>query len=410
MESSQQMEVPPWWQTHHGIEDKDSRVLWRNDLEKSQLAFELLSCEPVACAQELEVTHLTNPIQFHAWDPRLITRRRSRDVFDAVYDYIMSEIGSRALVIGAPGVGKSRNFLYLLKRFMETNQLVLYHNVASCLVYAFVPLEQVLNHRVDPAHPHELDALAQDPHRYTAFRTGASGMFKCAAMEKVNTIFLHDPSKRPEAVVSADCRMVLIAPPDRNFFRGYTDYDHRTYFLEPCTVEEAVAFYDILKDAIPGSGRRDPDYGLLTSDEIRKAYADVSWYYVVLQHFYFTKAHFIFLYNTSYLLNTFGAGGRQFMGSVNEGETRRHKTQPATRHATTRRPPHRLATQGYQRHRSPTGQESRTGASAHLLQHCRSTIRQLVVQIHGQIRRSRGRHHYAALGRTQVFALVRSLG
>lgn len=267
----------PWWQMHENACDElHYSVKWQHNLGISQLADELLSRKPTVSAHGLQVTNLTRIFQSYHISPILITRQRTREVYDAVFRFIIEDGHRKALVLGSPGIGKSRNLLHLIKQLLEANQLVLYDDAMDKIVYAFVPLEQILNHRVDPAHPHELDAQAQDPRRYTVFHTNhSSGRFNCAAMEKMNTVFVHDPAPRPHTIVTwHHCRMVLNSYPDREFYKDFLKYNNDvcTYYLSPCSMEEAVAFNEIIRNLVPER----PFFRFFTADEIRTAYSDVS--------------------------------------------------------------------------------------------------------------------------------------
>lgn len=258
--------VVPWWQHYKGRRDSTYGVTWAIDLDRSQLAHELLTLTPNRFSQGLEVTNLTKTIQDNEMDARLITRARSRQVLDAVSNTILTRDGiiRYVLLLGCPSIGKSRNLLYLLKNCMGANQLILYKDCATNSVYAFVPLEQILNRRVDPAHPHELDSSTQDPYRYTAFRASVAGdpsdwdfdhRFKCAAMWSTDTVYLHDTScLHPYEPFPGNCRIVISTRYDRRFYKYYMKHNGSgiiSFQLNPCTLDEALAFYELKSNAMP---------------------------------------------------------------------------------------------------------------------------------------------------------------
>ena len=155
----------PWWQRPlNGMNDAEKDIVWTNDLECTQLAFELLSLGPIVGEHGLQLTNLTKRIGATDSDPRLITRASARELCRAVIDYLLSAEGRKAIIEGPSGIGKSRTMLHLLLLCIQANLLIIYDDSESQRTYVFVPEKKVLGHRPVEGSHSPLDALATDPH------------------------------------------------------------------------------------------------------------------------------------------------------------------------------------------------------------------------------------------------------
>jgi len=177
-----------WWltipadPTNHGQDN-----LWQRDRTSELFATELVTLAPVLSNHGLEVTYLTHT--FHAPrndKTRLITRQNTRDVLDAVFDAIAPGDPNQCLIEGAAGIGKSWNLIYLLRKLLKSNRLVVFISVKRDICVAFVPPQNVLNQLDDSSD------TAADVNRYRCystnlrtFHTGASHVLKCLALRSI---------------------------------------------------------------------------------------------------------------------------------------------------------------------------------------------------------------------------------
>lgn len=119
---------------HITILTKSSSVIAQLDAQcekdrtAEKLATELLTIEPEELSDNVEWTRLTASIQMSAQQsPSLITRLHTRLLCDAVIDFLeKSPPHSRAVITGAPGIGKTRTLVNVLQLLLKKGKEVTY--------------------------------------------------------------------------------------------------------------------------------------------------------------------------------------------------------------------------------------------------------------------------------------------
>lgn len=98
-----------------------------------------LNCSTRQAPYTLQVTPLS--VKFSGFpslnDARLTARQNTRQVYDAVHARVTSGRPERCLVEGT--IGKSYNLLYLLRRLLDSNRIVVFYSAWKTTQFAFVP-------------------------------------------------------------------------------------------------------------------------------------------------------------------------------------------------------------------------------------------------------------------------------
>lgn len=202
---------------------------------------ELLSTKPVSHDHGIEVTQLTIMFGFEiSENPLLVTRKNTRQVYTAVYNDIVS--GNRFfkfLVEGAPGIGKSRNLVLLLKLHLEGNMVAAFHSSLRDEVYVFVPPQSALN-----------KADANDINRYRCFVCTPEDFYVYARSQRrdCNMTLLYDPASVAGEPPSLDFPVVIAASPNIKHFANFNaNKEARLYKINVPTIEEVLEHFKIFR-------------------------------------------------------------------------------------------------------------------------------------------------------------------
>lgn len=237
---------PLWWQIFDGIEDfRHQSNAWLPDINQSIAASQLLTLPVIDCTNGIQKMNLTVCVNSSPTeDARLITRQGMRAVYDCVADRIIEGAkGTTFLVEGAPGTSKSRNLLYLLRRLLFANKLVIFEYEAGNDMYIFVPPQGELN--IVRAE----DDDTQDRNRYEVYSVANPKHCRaCAALKFSDAVYLFDPSlsvdsKEPPIVY---CNLVIAASSNKNYKQS-VKHDYVVNFItNPYTLDEVIEFFAAL--------------------------------------------------------------------------------------------------------------------------------------------------------------------
>jgi len=233
-----------WLNSHNNVNPRGRSNIYARNLQYENFAEELIREEPVDAGAGLQVTKLTIPFEFtQAFeDPRLITRPNTRAVYEAVFSMILHDASAkRILVEGAPGIGKSRNLIYLLKLLFGENRKVIYHSAAEQAVYVFVPPSELLGTRATAGAP---------SNRYRCYTTSENLFLKTPEKNLTRdprNVYLYDSSLALGEPPQVNCFVVLVASPNAKHLSNFTrGYNTRLFKINHFLYEEVVAFFAIL--------------------------------------------------------------------------------------------------------------------------------------------------------------------
>jgi hypothetical protein len=163
--------------------------------------------------------------------PHHFSRRCLRDIWDGLASFKYDRFKSRfdAIVVGAPGSGKSRSIVYGLKKLFEAGRTVVLELRRDKNVFAFVPKN-----------------AADGKVEYDAWRCGFSDFKegKCAAVKRVDTCYIMDATAKLPKNPSGVAQRILVSEPNKENYDDLNKEKARTRFVPPWTLEEMCALQE----------------------------------------------------------------------------------------------------------------------------------------------------------------------
>lgn len=287
--------LTPWWQCGESSTDANCNIIWQKAPIQTECVSQLLSLPVINGINGIQKINLTKCINCTSSDDaRLVTRAGMRAVYDCIADDIIGgAVGHTFLVEGAPGTSKSRNLLYLLKRLLFANRLVIFDCGALEILYIFVPPEGELNSvRAE-------DDNTQNRSRYQVYRVPntKSNRISCAAVQFNHAVYIFDPSLAVSSHEPAlmTCNVVIAASPnDKHYKQSIQKRHFKKYITNPFTLEEVLGFFAALP---PAPAREFSDISVptpLSEGELRNAFFYVSFCVVPSAIFYLFSLIYLF--------------------------------------------------------------------------------------------------------------------
>ena len=231
-----------WLDSHNNATVRSRTEVWARDIESEGFAQELIREEPVGAGAGLQVINLTIPFGFTKGleDPRLITRPNTRAIYDAAFSMIIHRAPCHILVEGAPGVGKSRNLIYLLKLLLGENRKVIFHCAKEYMVYVFIPPIEVLG-----THS-KADAPSNRYRCYTISENSFQDTPGKNLTKDPRNVYLYDPRHDGEPP-QVQCSMLIAASPNIRHYANFIKGNNAKLFkINPFLYVELEAFFAAL--------------------------------------------------------------------------------------------------------------------------------------------------------------------
>jgi hypothetical protein len=181
----------------------------------------------------------------------IVERKDTQEVMNAVLKQISDDKAERqALVLGNPGIGKSRALLVLLRLLLKQHRRVVYESYRKRRAWLCEWSEA--EYKVKSVDQQDL-------------RRGSIG----SPLNLPDTCHLIDPFAEKQTDVTApNAKQVLVSSPDENRFKEWEKGPTRRYIMNTCTAEEMLAIRFFIR---PCDLR---DETILTEDQVRCRYRD----------------------------------------------------------------------------------------------------------------------------------------
>jgi hypothetical protein len=122
----------------YGYHDDDNEWRWRPCTDTTKFAQELLSLPTNEHKFGLQSIQLSESFGFYNDLTVLVTREHSRQLYSHIANTCTSNPGTKFLVEGLAGTGKTRNLVYLLQQLLRKGNQVVYRACSHGVVFAFV--------------------------------------------------------------------------------------------------------------------------------------------------------------------------------------------------------------------------------------------------------------------------------
>jgi hypothetical protein len=233
--------------TWKGKTDLERRIPWEKSPDATQFARELIDAklEPLVATVRSEngeeritsdhgvmLLRTSTPLlREEVVRPHHFSRRCLREIWDEVARFKFERGRGRfdAIIVGAPGSGKSRSIVYGLKKLFEAGRTVVLELRRDKNVFAFVP-KKTANGRVE----------------YTAWWCEASGLTggNCAALKSMDSCNIMDATAKLPKNPSGDAQRILVSEPNEENYDDMNKELAETRFVPPWTLEEMCALQE----------------------------------------------------------------------------------------------------------------------------------------------------------------------
>jgi len=202
---------------------------WKKSPEAQKLAEELLTLEPIRLAAGVEVIALTTSLMDDSNDdPMLIQTEKSRTMWDNLKATMTAGRTYKGLVVGNPGIGKSRGLLYLLKLLLADRCVVLFQYAKLSELYLFIPSTAVDDGYITLTRNDELVAV----------QSSLAPLLKCNNNNKVWHVI--DPGE-DKPYLKSTCKTVLASSPNHDRYNEWMKNNETMAMQEPWEWKEILA-------------------------------------------------------------------------------------------------------------------------------------------------------------------------
>jgi hypothetical protein len=131
----------------------------------------------------------------------LYTRESQRKLWNEVFSYSEEKEGNGVIVLGNPGIGKSRSMTYLLKILLENKKQIIYEARKDRILYSFIPKDDG-SYEVFSLSLKEFDPI------------------KCEILKNPNSYYLIDPDL-PQSITNVPAHKILAASPQKAHYHEF---------------------------------------------------------------------------------------------------------------------------------------------------------------------------------------------
>jgi hypothetical protein len=207
-----------------------SDVGWHDSPHHTKYANELLSQQEVVVGEGVTVIRMSEGLQENEFEagPAIVTRKAVRDLWNRVLRQRRGNGVTRySIVIGSPGIGKSRSMTYLLRMLLQEGKRVVYEVGKQDIVLLFTP-----------------DLTASGGGYTVQWKYTSEGL--ADVLLDADTWYLVDPSNSVKEPGQWRARTVLAASPNSGRYKEFRKAGAQVYFMSMWEERELLAAREVM--------------------------------------------------------------------------------------------------------------------------------------------------------------------
>jgi hypothetical protein len=115
---------------------------WQENVEKTIYANELLNQKEIDLGHQVKKIEMKTFLQNNEFgSPNIFLNNSQKELWNQVLDYFESKEDTHSVVIGNPGIGKSRSMSYFLRLLLQKKKIVVYESKKDVTAHIFIPQE-----------------------------------------------------------------------------------------------------------------------------------------------------------------------------------------------------------------------------------------------------------------------------
>jgi len=162
--------------------------------------------------------------------PTIYLRECQRELWNAVFNWVVTNNKRHAVIIGNPSIGKSRSMAYLLALLLSARKIVIYHARKEPAAYAFVPLEI------------SSSSSAGNTPQYKVFRSSKFKSSDCLILSRSDVYLIIDagPPEIPENIPTVGCHVIFCSSPRDDQYHYFIGQHEPPMWIMPVWEKEEL--------------------------------------------------------------------------------------------------------------------------------------------------------------------------